>query len=74
MKWLASEGKINILKIKNRLSTPLNDVMIMFTVNDFNYEPQKDIKMENEGHKQENKGSFLICEIQLILSSTNVTL
>mgnify|MGYP000887731354 CR=1 FL=1 len=34
------------MKIKNRLSTPLNDAMIMYLI----------------------KGSFIICEAQLILS------
>ena len=37
---------MKVIKIKNRLGTPLNDVMIIFTI----------------------KESFLICELQLILS------
>lgn len=39
-------GIIKIIKIKNRLATPLNDVMIIFKI----------------------KNSFIICELQLILS------
>lgn len=45
-KKLEKDGQLTIVKIKNRLSTPMNDVMINFSI----------------------KGSFIICEAQLILS------
>ena len=45
-KKLEANGDIEIVKIKNRLSTPLNDAMIIFVM----------------------KGSWIICEAQLILS------
>lgn len=47
-KRLDEEGKIQIIKIKNRLSTPLNDAMLIFVM----------------------KGSWIICEAQLILSES----
>ena len=34
MKKLDDEGEIKIIKIKNRLDTPLNDAMIIFTMKD----------------------------------------
>ena len=46
IKKLEKEKELKIIKIKNRLGTPLNDVMIIFTI----------------------KESFIICELQLILS------
>ena len=46
MKFLEKEKIIKIIKIKNRLGTPLNDAMIIFMISD----------------------SFLICELQLILT------
>lgn len=46
IKKLEADGSLKIIKIKNRLGTPLNDVMIIFTI----------------------KESFLICELQLILT------
>lgn len=45
-KKLEANGDIEIVKIKNRLATPLNDAMIIFVM----------------------KGSWIICEAQLILS------
>lgn len=49
LKTLEDAKIINILKIKNRLETPLNDAMIIFKMRD----------------------SFIICELQLILSDGN---
>ena len=46
LKKLEEEGKIKIIQIRNRLGTPLNDAMIIFTF----------------------KESFVICELQLVLS------
>lgn len=48
VKRLSNANELTIIKLKNRLSTPLNDAMIIFRI----------------------KGSFLICELQLILSDT----
>ncbi len=45
-KRMELNGEIEIVKIKNRLSTPLNDAMIIFVI----------------------KGSWIICEAQLVLS------
>lgn len=50
MKKLETENLIKIVKITNRLETPLNDILIIF-------------KMSN---------SFLLCELQLILSDGGV--
>lgn len=47
-KKLEVSGDIEIVKIKNRLATPLNDAMIIFVI----------------------KGSWIICEAQLILSES----
>ena len=49
LKNLEEAGTIKILKIKNRLETPLNDAMIIFNI----------------------KESFILCELQLVLSDGN---
>jgi hypothetical protein len=49
LKRLEATKEITIVKLKNRLMTPLNDVMIIFKMKD----------------------SFLICELQLILTDTS---
>ena len=58
---LDEKGLIKILKIKNRLSTSLNDVMIMFLLT-----PPKE-----QYPSKANKECWIVCECQIILTESS---